>query len=264
MSSSDDSSHEAFELHHVPQKQETHETDDLVTESQTQSQTSVKNTTSSSSSERKDNDVTLAVLFNYHEYTVDEYSDEIGGVPYKHVSDQQDGTGSTYSHVLCINHFPSYKTENKRIVRIPRVSDYPIVFSTFIPGTEPSAVTTDFKFVKRSVYNGQWYNDSSTSPLSLYMSPEDFKTIIQRINALSVAATQGHGFLNFIMTFIDCVTFGIWTLLLTQFNYHPYKSIDAFVAKLNSENKTFVDNGITLISPTENGFLSLDFEINAP
>lgn len=261
MSSSDDSSHEALELHHAPQKQETRETNESVDETQTQSQASMNSPTSK---ERENSNDALAVLFNYHEYTVDEYSDEMGSAPYKHRVDHQDGTGSVQSHVLCINHFPSYKNKGKRIVRVPRISNYPIVFSTLIPGTEPSAVTTDFQFVKRGVYNGQWYNDSSTSPLSLYLSPQDFKSIVQHINALSVAATQGNGLLNFVMTFIDCVTFGLWTLLLTQFGYHPYRSIKSFVEKLNSENNTFANNGIALISPTENGFLSLDFEINAP
>ncbi|ODV85095.1 hypothetical protein CANARDRAFT_28805 [[Candida] arabinofermentans NRRL YB-2248] len=188
-------------------------------------------------------------FFNYHEYR---QSYQYNLTPY------------------ITTHFPNvYEPSNAdttRIVRVPRVAevDHPR-FSTAIPGTEPGAILPSeqqeslfFKPVKE--IDGQWYSESSISPLTLYLDQETFEKIVTKVNEYLESQYKASLFWIIYMIF-DLLTFGLFRFL--RFGKRSGDELEDYVEKLN---KDFLneDKPIRLVSPRLSGYLSLDFIIPTP
>ncbi|KAM3165295.1 Ras modification protein ERF4 [Lachancea thermotolerans] len=212
-----------------------------------------------------DSDQPKALFFNYHEFSVTDYA-EIG----KECSEHEE------EFALCITHFPntyapldSIRFKQTRIVRIPRRYednlDWP-VFCTLLPGHEPAALVNQdgsLQFVPYGFYENQIYGLSSVSPLSSYLSPEEFKDIVETVNMYLRQGYDPNTWRNIISATFDVLTFNLWNCLMIRVASSPLLKLENYVEALN-KSKLFKNKNIRLISPRRSGFLSLDFEIPTP
>lgn len=209
------------------------------------------------------------LFFNYHEFSERYYADvHSPSVPREHDLD--------YS--ICITHFPNVHTpedsqlfHDTRIVRIPRrfddCLDYPS-FSTQLPGSEPAAIgcpADGDRFVARGVYDdGQVFGYSSVSPLSLYLSADEFQAITSRVNALlsrSYCRGTAYNILHLLADWVIFSPFLAW--LIKPVWRDPALELENYVQEVN-ESELFRNKRIQIISPRRTGYLSLDFQIPRP
>lgn len=125
------------------------------------------------------------LFFNYHEYSVKNY---------KLTNEQHE---DIHEQSLVITHFPnpyvpkdSLEFKETRVVRIPRTFNskgalFP-EFSTSLPGNEAAAIFDgdSSSFIIKGEHRGQLFGTSSTSPLSMLLSDQEFKLIIEHVNML--------------------------------------------------------------------------------
>lgn len=212
------------------------------------------------------------VFFNYHEFSETYYAD-ISDPEHQREHDENSG--------LCITHFmnvyaapESARFNETRLVRVPRRFDignkWHPMFSDLLPGHEPGAMVNQedgYEFVPRGVTrDGQLYGFSSVSPLSLYLTQEQFSEIVTRINNYLMATYSTFGLYNLINLVLELLTLGLWSYVSKYVNTalrDPITELDSYVQELN-DSPLFTKNGITLINPRESGFLSLDFEVPKP
>lgn len=124
------------------------------------------------------------LFFNYHEYSVKNYRKVDCG--YEDI----------HTQALIVTHFPNpYATKDSvlfqttRIVRIPRTfesigTSIP-QFSNRLPGTESAAIIDDDgpgMFTVKGEYKDQLFGTSSFSPLSLYLSEDEFRGLVDSVN----------------------------------------------------------------------------------
>ena len=222
-------------------------------------------------------------FFNYHEYSETYYADLDTPLKFK---------GHTEAESLVITHFPnihapinSVQFNETRIVRIPRRFDtsvsYPC-FSNVLPGSEPAAITNTvdgLQFVPRGLCrDGQVYGFSSVSPLSRYLTNEEFKPIIDHINGiLETMYTVPNNWTNYRDIILGFLTLGLWYLLFSSSSpsfirllgsrlggdESRVNELEGYIESVNRSEK-FRKNGIRIVSPRRSGFLSLDFEIPRP
>ncbi|AMD20327.1 HDL417Wp [Eremothecium sinecaudum] len=204
--------------------------------------------------------------FNCHEFFVTKYQ-EIGSSTIKEYPEND---------ALCITHFPNiYHAANSklfdstRIVRIPRQFDktvhYPY-FSEYLPGNEPAALrsTNDSGFNPFGIYDGQLFGKTSLSPLSNYLTAEQFREIVSEINEYLREGYQVHPYISILHNVADALTFNIWSRLFGLFSSEsPLQRLEEYIEQVN-ERSLFKDNGLRMISLRRSGYLSLDIEIPKP
>ncbi|CCH59662.1 hypothetical protein TBLA_0B08470 [Henningerozyma blattae CBS 6284] len=199
-------------------------------------------------------------FFNYHEFSLD---------PEKNSSEPEE---------LCVSHFPDIYckptrdgmiNKNYRIVRIPRRFENTLgipYFSNVLPGNEPAALTYDYEdqgFLPHENVDGIAYGISSFSPLSLYISPEEFQNIIDKVNRFLEEGFRVNSFFNFITIILDFLLLGAWDIVFNYFYFDSFQELERYVQQLNNSD-LFKRNNIRLISPQKSGYLSLDFEVPTP
>lgn len=211
------------------------------------------------------------LFFNYHEFSETYYADlDTPTQPREHDE----------SEALIITHFPNVYTpqtsqlfRGTRIVRIPcrfEQNIYHPCFSECMPGMEPAAILTDengkgetYCFVPRGIYDNEIFGTSSVSPLSLYLTPEQFLTIMREVNALIEQEFQINSWHNIISLFLGILTLGIWTWIISMSERHTRNKLDLHIEQLN-ESQLLASHRIKIINPRQSGFLSLDFQIPRP
>ncbi|GMM34120.1 Shr5 protein [Saccharomycopsis crataegensis] len=212
------------------------------------------------------------LFFNYHEYSVQKYECLETGVYAQH------------SHPLTITHFPNPYVEfqskqyrSTRIVRIPRIFNKVIAntypqFSTTIPGFEPAALidpkhstdqlTNVNSFIPKGIYQGQLFGYSSVSPLSQYLTVEEFKEIVERVNEFMKNAFDPLTVLNIINNILNFMTIWTWERIIRSPSKACLDRLEAFIEDLN--NNQLKTKDIRIISPRRSGYICLDFEIPKP
>ncbi|CCE66280.1 hypothetical protein TPHA_0P01220 [Tetrapisispora phaffii CBS 4417] len=209
------------------------------------------------------------LFFNYHEYTETYYAD---------IGDVIEYQGHDADHELCITHFPniyvpldSEKFRTTRIVRIPRSFEssleYP-QFSAFLPGSESAAVTygaDGLDFVQHGYFDdqNQIFGYSSVSPLSDYLTEEEFNRIIIDINTIIRESFQVSSAYNISDLILELLTLTMWKWISKYVYPHPLLKVEEYIERVN-ESRAFKEKNIKMISLRESGFLSLDFEIPKP
>ncbi|EDO16473.1 hypothetical protein Kpol_1066p40 [Vanderwaltozyma polyspora DSM 70294] len=209
------------------------------------------------------------IFFNYHEFSEVYYSDISQFVEFK---------GHSEDETICITHFPnvyaelgSSESQNTRIVRIPRrfetTIEYPS-FSNVLPGAEPAAMVNDddgMEFVPHGIYDddNQYFGYSSVSPLSIYLTQEQFEEIVETINKHCKELYSVTTAYNLIDFFLETVTLTLWRWVAKRVYPNPLYKIDDYVDHINNSD-LFKDRCIKLIHPRDSGFLSLDFQIPKP
>lgn len=202
-------------------------------------------------------------FFNYHEYSLD---------PDQQNNNNTNNDGSD-EYKLIITHFPNVykdKDENFRIVRIPRTNlyDYPN-FSNIQPGFEEAAIKNPINpeikiFKPIGTVNNQWFGISSISPLSLYLSQDEFKSIINDINLKFYNAFNAFNWKMITFNILDLISLGIIrTVLGLRFDENYLIDLENYTDNLNKSFE-FRNLPIKLISPRRSGYLSLDFLIPKP
>lgn len=201
------------------------------------------------------------MYFNYHEFLESYYADI--GLPNELVEHSEENS-------LCITHFPnvyvsknSKEFETTRIVRVPRrfesTVDYPC-FSTSLPGLEPAALVNDLdgkNFVPHGIYdNGQLFGYSSVSPLSQFLTQEEFENLVNPINDLMRRACRSFSWLNILEYVLEIVTLGAYHLLCKYIFHNPLFKVEEHILYIN-ETPTLKKNGIKIISPRRSGYLSV-------
>lgn len=226
---------------------------------------------------------TKVLFFNYHEFSETYYADMNNpALPQEHDK----------SEALIITHFPNVYTpqntplfKETRIVRVPRRFEesvrYPN-FSELLPGLEPAAIVGDdnastgkspsqHTFIARGVYDdGQVFGTTSTSPLSLYFTPEQFRDIVHEINILLEEEYQVFSWWNITDIIFTIVTLGMWiwfsdilqTVRASPPSMHRRK-LDLHIEQLN-ESPLLASQRVQVMHPSRSGYLSLDFQIPKP
>ncbi|KAG0670238.1 ras modification protein erf4 [Maudiozyma exigua] len=214
---------------------------------------------------------TKTLFFNYHEFSETYYADlDTPTQPREHDE----------SEALIITHFPNVYTpqtsqlfRETRIVRIPcrfEQNVYHPCFSECLPGLEPAAITGnedgkegEYGFVPRGIYDNEVFGITSTSPLSLCLTPEQFQTIMHEVNALIEQEFQVNSWQNIINLCLGILTLGIWTWINTTWQRHTRNNLDLHIEQLN-ESQLLASHRIKIINPRQSGYLSLDFQIPRP
>ncbi|CAI5759982.1 unnamed protein product [Candida verbasci] len=193
------------------------------------------------------------IFFNYHEYLI--------SLPNKDYS-------------LIINHFPNiyvnqYSTKyiQTRIIRIPRIydtiklSDLIPQFSTYYPGMEPGAITTDLgKSVELELYQNQYY--SKVSKLTcLNLSQFELFEIITKINQYLYIAFNPFNFIIFIESILEVLTGGFFIQVLNllaiySFTKRELLKLEIYISNLNEKFEK-QNRRIKFISPRESNYLSV-------
>ncbi|SMN22468.1 similar to Saccharomyces cerevisiae YOL110W SHR5 Subunit of a palmitoyltransferase [Maudiozyma saulgeensis] len=219
------------------------------------------------------------LFFNYHEFSETYYADiDNPAIPREHDE----------SEALIITHFPNVYTpqntqlyKETRIVRIPRRFEesvqYPN-FSELLPGLEPAAIINDNssknddiplpnKFIARGVYdNDQIFGTTSTSPLSLYFTPEQFRDIVHGINILLKEEYQVFSWWNILDIILTILTLNLWIWLSDKLHVRVpmhIKKLDLHIKQLN-ESQLLASQRVRIMHPSRAAYLSLDFEIPKP
>lgn len=210
-----------------------------------------------------------ALFFNYHEYTERYYAD---------IDDPNQYREHTEDESISITHFPnvyaprnSVEFMNTRLVRIPRrfesTLDTPY-FSTQLPGHEPAAIRNNAdgnNFVPHGIFDdGNVFGYSSISPLSMYITEDEFDEIMNNVNKLLKKGYETFSWINLIDIVIGVLTLGLWTWL-SHYVLHrgSITTLENYIAELNG-TELFQQNKIQIISPRKSGYLSLDFQIPKP
>lgn len=211
------------------------------------------------------------LFFNYHEFSVHEY--QLLDSPLV----------SSHETPLIITHFPNIyhplnSIHSTRIVRIPRTfsKQYP-QFSNILPGNETGAISdSNLEFLPIGMFNKELFGTSSISPLSNYLSEEEFTTLMDTINSFLFESFEFNWW-NLFDYLIDLLTF--WFLfdiiksrdkkvsifnLINTLNTNRYKCLDKLESFIQDQNDTLKNRSIRIISPRRSGYLSLDIEIPRP
>ncbi|OUM56032.1 hypothetical protein BVG19_g5688 [[Candida] boidinii] len=209
-------------------------------------------------------------FFNYHEYSLD--PDQTQQQKQQQSINNNNNDGSD-EYKLIITHFPNVyndKDDNFRIVRIPRTNlyDYPN-FSNIQPGFEDAAIKDPIDpenkiFKPVGTVNNQWFGISSISPLSLYLSQDEFESIMNEINLKLYNAFNAFNWKMITFNILDLISLGIIrTVLGLRFDENYLIDLENYADNLN---KSFEIRNIPikLISPRRSGYLSLDFLIPKP
>lgn len=208
-----------------------------------------------------DNQKLKPLFFNYHEFTVTQYTD-LDGQLREHDEDQ----------ALCITHFPNvYEPidsdlfSKTRIVRIPRrfdnSLDYPC-FSNQLPGSEPAALVSydeQFKFLPKGEYDGQIFGLSSVSPLSQYLSSKELSDIVDNVNDYLRRGYMTSSWWNILNNLVDTLTFNLWNSILIRVFDNPLSELEDYVHKIN-DSEPFKAKNLKIISPRRSGYLSVCFK----
>lgn len=201
------------------------------------------------------------LFFNCHEYVISVYQD---------IGSSTINTHDRY-HSLCITHFPNIyappytkRFQNTRIVRIPRRFDQSLdhpCFSTQLPGMEPAALTETAEtcFTPRGIFTDQIFGYTSLSPLSNYLTPDQWYDIANQINEYMKSAYNYCTWYNFTYHVMDVLTLGIWDRLCNYVLQNPLVELEKYIESVN-ESDTFKEQQISIISPRLSGYLSVSIK----
>ena len=211
------------------------------------------------------------LFFNYHEFSETYYADlDTPTQPREHDE----------SEALIITHFPNVYTpqtsqlfRSTRIIRVPcrfEQNVYHPCFSECMPGMEPAAILSGdngkdetYTFIPRGIYDDEIFGISSVSPLSQYLTPNQFQTIMHEVNALIEQEFKINSWENIINLFFGILTLGIWSWIINIWERHTRNKLDLHIEQLN-QSQLLANNRIKIINPRRSGFLSLDFQIPRP
>ncbi|CCC69462.1 hypothetical protein NCAS_0C04720 [Naumovozyma castellii] len=209
------------------------------------------------------------LFFNYHEFTERFYAD---------LDSPNELKEHDEDHSISITHFPnvyvsrdSVRFADTRIVRVPRRFEARLdapQFSEILPGSEPAAYTANdegMNFVPHGVFDGgQVFGYSSVSPLSMYLSQEQFEGIIKPINEKLIKGYKVYTWYNIMDILFGILSMGIWSWL-SKYIYPNRTLIDLedYIKDVN-ESPLLQEHSIRIISPKRSGYMSLDFEIPRP
>ncbi|GMG27723.1 unnamed protein product [Ambrosiozyma monospora] len=202
-----------------------------------------------------------------------------------------------------------FHQQNTRIVRIPRLTNTDIPqFSNLLPGedSEDQVLNPDphniHHFKPRFSFRNQWFDTTSISPLSNYLTPEQFAKIVDEVNLYLRQMYEPRSWALLYMV-MNSLSFGLINGLF-DVDKVAFGKLERFIEDLNSRfdsgnfgnekncsekdkdkikgdshgddndnddrtidgdhSKMISLKGVRLISPADNGFLSLDFEIPKP
>ncbi|SCU84510.1 LAMI_0C07756g1_1 [Lachancea mirantina] len=199
-----------------------------------------------------------ALFFNYHEFNVTHYTDLDGEV--KEHTDES---------ALCVTHFPNVYVPvdsaaflETRVVRIPRrfetTLDYP-TFSSQLPGLEPAAIYDDYsdqEFIPHGRYETQLFGTSSTSPLSNYLTQDQFRDIVETVNEFTRKAYEPLSWQNILNNTLDYLTFNLWNNVISKLFVSPLQELETYVERLNNSD-LLRQHSVKLISPRRSAYLSV-------
>lgn len=217
-------------------------------------------------------------FYNYQEYTIRDYE------PIRE-------NNKVASNVpLVATHFnnPYVDTNSElyrktRIVRIPRVYTEEVSvpqFSTFMPGFEPAALVDPLvnnvkesnqqattknvpKFIpKGRTAENEIFGTSSVSPLSDYLTDEELKEIVDKINEMLRQAYKSFTWYNIITVIFHFLTIQIFQkmgILKDQATISLIQ-LDDYILELNMT--ILVHKNIKIIRPSTSGYLSVCFYLS--
>ncbi|CDK28977.1 unnamed protein product [Kuraishia capsulata CBS 1993] len=218
-----------------------------------------------------DADIQKTLFFNYHEYALSLYQDVTAY-----------GLGPLIEHQrrIIATHFPNpYAAPNTadamdtRIVRIPRSYEveadrYP-QFSTLLPGDEKGAYTDgegtkEFKIV--GCVEGQYYGYTSVSPLSRYLTADEFLQLVEDINKFLKQSFDPLSWKTFLWNIFDTATFFVFSHLPTKLLSPDVNATLRLERYVEEQNEKFRQKHVPvkIIRPRKGGYLSLDFQIPKP
>lgn len=178
---------------------------------------------------------------------------------------------------LVINHFPNiYEPRDSlayattRIIRIPRIystvrdSDFIPQFLTYVPGSEPAAISNEdiTVFEAKGRYDDAEFGYTSLTPLVPgLISETEFETIVKTINQHlydSLNPYNGHLFIENVLEFL---TGGVYSKVINKYLFTGYskrrlQDLEAYIEHLNTEVFKGRD-GLKIINPRLSGFLSV-------
>lgn len=206
------------------------------------------------------------LFFNYQEYLVKSYDG------------YDDQENESERPALVINHFPNcYNDCNDDrdyncVVRVPRAyqnvrySDLIPQFSTYVPGTEPAALTEENQplFQPQGRYKGREYGYTSATPLVPgILSEEEFKRIVNAVNERILEALDPESMIHMVEDVIDIVTFGFYSNVWSKFVYQGHckrklLELESFVEE-EINGKWLQEKPVKVISLRRTGYLLLDF-----
>lgn len=212
------------------------------------------------------------LFFNYHEYSIKLYS-LIGS-----------STIDSHPNPLIATHFPNIHALNNseqfkktRIVRIPRCYTgngiiYP-QFSTVLPGYEEAAInyeesngngdednsSNNFekhekRFIIKGSYEGQLYGWNSVSPLSNYLTNEEFHEIMTNINDLLAKGNNPFTIWNIIDYILGLLTFWLISLVIKPRSKKHLQELEDYIKETNTKLKN-----VKIISPRRSSYLSVSW-----
>ncbi|ODV60151.1 Shr5p ASCRUDRAFT_19640, partial [Ascoidea rubescens DSM 1968] len=224
------------------------------------------------------------LFFNYNEYSVKTYflleTKKFG----------------TYNQPLIITHFPNayvkFNSKNYKSTRIIStlkimIQYHPLlqlktpptlIISPYLPGFEPAALvysvsTSESNSTQLGIYLNQIYGYSSISPLSKYLSPDEFKEVVVVVNnylKLAFNPLNYHNIIEniigvftlwffdneFVINFFSFLPFFVWiNRNLLNYSKNVLLELEDYIQSLNRTKLAF--KGIKIISPRKSGYLSL-------
>lgn len=206
-------------------------------------------------------------FYNYHEYilaTAQEQREQLG---YATGLDEDD---ENFSQVLLTHfenpHLPAVSggTDNDvnnitgitRIIRIPREfsanNDLYPQFSTFYPGTEPGALTTE---------DGGGL--TSLSPLRLYLTDSELHEIVSVINTHLAEALSPYRWQNVLDHCLNMMFCWLLDRVRDPYVKRRLRDLETTVEDMNIRLSAR-GQPVRIISPLRTGYLSLDIEIPRP
>ncbi|KAM9912349.1 hypothetical protein OXX69_002652 [Metschnikowia pulcherrima] len=218
------------------------------------------------------------VFFNYHEYLVADYE------PFQSALDDSQGGHNNASRqdrpALVINHFPNPYTAHEsavfwrtRIVRVPRIFDscqesYMVPrFSTYVPGHEPAALTSDLReFQPAGIHENYVFGTTSLTPLvPQWVSEEEYVRIVTDINTLLFEAMSPENKMGWLDNALDYLSGTLYTTLFTRYLRPSFlkrglHKVDEYVVELNAKLRE-KHHDLKLIPLLKSAMLSLDFQI---
>lgn len=224
-------------------------------------------------------------FFNYHEFLVNDYSLILGSRSSLLSSSTSPVDAQTTKHrtkAIVINHFPnnhvatsSATYKSTRVIRIPREFHshelgYMIPqFSTYWPGQEPAALLDQsqdpYEFQPVGEFDDHsLFGATSITPLEAgLITPQEFNTIITKINHLLLQAFNPFSLANLLENFLDLITGTFYSRIFSRYvlrNYSQRKLLELETyldVDVNQNLFNASDRDIKFISPRRCGYLSV-------
>jgi hypothetical protein len=160
-------------------------------------------------------------------------------------------------------------------LRVPRcytsssLSDFIPQFSSFVPGTEPAALSINdvTSFTVAGSFDDNVFGNTSLSPLvPAILSPDQFKDIVNSVNEHLYRAFNPYNYQVVIENSLQVLTGGLFSSLWNRYITESYSKrvLIQLENHIDSLNVTLAAKDVKIISPRLSGYLSLDLQILKP